>query len=189
MSLKDLLTFLAIGIGIVSYISYFRDIFAGRTKPHTFTWLVWAVLTTIGFAGQLAGGGGAGVWVTGFTALVAFIIFGLALFRGEKEIARSDWLSLSGAVLALLLWFITKGPLLSVILITVIDALGFYPTFRKSYRKPGEETLSTYALSSIKFIFALFALDHFTVITALYPASLVVANAAFVVMLIIRRRA
>lgn len=188
MNYKEILGITATLIAFVSYIPYFKDIFTGRTKPHAFSWLVWASLTAIGFAGQVADGGGAGAWVTGFTAFIAFFIFATALIKGEKRITLADWLSLFGAGIALLVWAITKEPLLSVILITVIDALGFFPTFRKSYIKPYEETLSTYALSGLKFVLALFALENFTPVTWLYPASLIFMNWAFIVMLIVRRK-
>ena len=116
------------------------------------------------------------------------MIFIFGLKRGEKDIVWIDWLSLVGALLALGLWAITNEPLLSVILITLIDALGFVPTFRKSYSKPNEETALTYGLSSLKFAIGIAALDNVTLVTALYPASLVLANGIFVAMVLLRRQ-
>jgi hypothetical protein len=116
------------------------------------------------------------------------VIVVIAIKRGEKNITRSDRLNLVGAGLALVLWFVTSGPLLSVILITIVDFLGFMPTIRKSYNKPHEETLIHYVLAGLKFVLAIIALDNYTVVTWLYPASLVVANLAFVFMLVVRRR-
>lgn len=188
MNYKDTLGFSATILAFISYIPYLRDIFSGSTKPHAFSWLIWGSLTAIGFAGQVADSAGAGAWVTGFTALVAFFIFAVSLIKGERNIVLADWLCLLGAVIALALWAITKGPLLSVILITIIDALGFFPTFRKSYSKPYEETLSTYLLSGLKFVIAFFALTNVSLVTYLYPFSLVLMNWAFVIMLMLRRK-
>lgn len=186
--MKETLGILAVVIGIIGYSAYFRDIFAGRTKPHAFSWLVWGMLTGIGFFGQLADHAGPGAWVTGFTAVICTIIFILAIVRGEKQIVLIDWLSLLGAFIALGLWAITNGPLLSVILVTIIDALGFSPTFRKSYFKPFEETPIQYILAGLKFVFAFYALENVSVLTVLYPASLVLMNWVFVVMLFVRRK-
>ena len=188
MDFKISLAIIAIGMTLVGYFYYFRDIFAGKTKPHAFTWLVWASLTAIGFAGQISDNGGAGAYITGVTAFISFIIFFLALFRGEKEVSRSDWLSLGGAAAALLLWLLTNDPLLAIILITLVDFLGFVPTIRKSIHKPHEETLISYVLAGLKFVLAIIALDNYTVITVLYPASLVFANLLFVSLLISKRR-
>lgn len=188
MDYKTILGVLAIVIGIIGYVPYFKDITRGKTKPHAFSWLVWGILTAIAFVGQLTDKGEAGAGVTGFTALVCFTIFLFALRKGNKDFPLIDWLSLGGAGLALLLWFLTDSPLMAIILITIIDALGFIPTFRKSIKKPSEETMFTYTMSGLKFVFGIIALNHFSVITVLYPASLVLSNGAFVTLLLIRRQ-
>lgn len=186
--MKTLLGIVATLLALYSYIPYFRDIFAGKTKPHAFSWLVWFFLTAIAFVAQVKDNGGAGAWVTGFTAAVALVIFIAAITRGEKNITKSDWLCLGGSFLAMGLWAITDSPLTAVILITLIDALGFAPTFRKAFHKPQEETLITFALSAVKFVIAIIALTNYSAITVLYPASLVLMNGLFVGMLIVRRK-
>lgn len=186
--MKTFLGITATLLALYSYIPYFRDIFAGKTKPHALSWFVWFLLTAIAFVAQIKDNGGAGAWVTGFTAIVAFAIFIAAIARGEKNITKSDWLCLVGSFLAMGLWAITDSPLTAVILITVIDALGFAPTFRKAFRRPQEETMITFALSAIKFVIAIAALSNYSTVTVLYPASLVLMNGLFVAMLIIRRK-
>ncbi len=177
----------AVVVGFIGYVPYFTTILSGKTKPHAFTWFVWGLLTAIAFGGQIVGGGGAGTWVTGFTAIISFVIFGLALFRGKRDFPLADWLCLSGCLLALLVWFLTDSPLGAIVLITLIDLLAFVPTFRKTYRSPESEPAATYVLSAIKFVFGIAALQSFSVLTVLYPASLVLTNGLFVVMLLVRR--
>ncbi len=188
MNYKVALGVLATALGLIGYVPYFRDIFKGKTKPHVFSWFVWGLLTAIAFFAQIAKGGGAGAWVTGVTAIACFVIAGLALKYGEKQITTTDRLSFVGAILGIILWRLTDSPLLAVVLVTVIDALGFLPTFRKAYYKPNEETASTFLLSSIKFIFGILALESFNLTTWLYPASLILMNGAFVVMVVWRRK-
>jgi hypothetical protein len=185
ISFKEALGLIAIVIAVAGYIPYFRDLFSGKTKPHAFSWLIWGLLTAIAFAGQIAGHAGAGSWVMGFTAFTTFVIF--SLFYGEKNITRSDWLCLILALSAIPLWIATRHPVASMILVTVIDALGFWPTFRKSYSKPNEETAFTYFLSGAKFFLSLVALDRYSIVTWLYPVSLVIMNWGFVLMALIRR--
>lgn len=188
MDYKIVLAVFSVLMTLVGYSYYFRDLFAGKTKPHAFSWLVWASLTAIAFAGQVSDNAGPGAWVTAVTATISFIIFGLAIKIGEKDITKSDMLSLGAAVFALLLWFFTKDPLLSVIIITIVDFLGFLPTIRKSCAKPYEETLIHYVLAGLKFVLAILALENYSLVTWLYPASLVAANLFFVVMLVMRRK-
>lgn len=186
--IKTYVGFAAIIVAVVSYVPYFRDIFAGKTKPHAFTWLVWAVLNGIAFAGQVQGNGGAGAWAVGFTTLATFSIFILALFKGEKDIRRFDWLCLIGSALSLIPWIITNDPLISVVLITIIDVFGFMPTIRKSIKRPHQETLSTFILSTLKYGLVVVALGEYSLVTLLFPLTIALLNGLFVVLLIVRRR-
>lgn len=186
--IKLILGVIAIVIGFIGYVPYFRNIASGKTKPHAFTWLVWGILTGIAFAGQVSSGGGFGTWVTGFTAVLCVIIFLFALWKGTKDFPLVDWLSFLGAGIGLILWAVTKSPLAAIVLVTIIDALGFIPTFRKSYSHPNEETAFTYTMSGLKFIFGIAALNQLSPITVIYPASLVLTNLLFVAMVQVRRQ-
>lgn len=177
----------AVILAYVGYVPYFRDILKGTTKPHAFSWLIWGVLTSIGFAAQFVENGGAGAWVTGADAFACFLFFAYALKKGDRHFVFLDWISLFGAFVALLLWWFTDSPTLSVILITVTDIFGYLPTFRKGFYRPYEETAFTYALSSVKFWIALMALQTFSLATWLYPLYLAISNGIFTCMLLIRR--
>lgn len=185
---KSIIALITIAIAIVSYVPYFRDMLSGRTKPHAFTWLIWAILNGVAFGGQLYDKGGAGAWPLGFTAVVTFVIFFLALKNGEKNIKLFDWLCLGAAMLALIPWFLADSPLLSIIIVTIIDLIGFLPTVRKVYRKPYEETLSTHILSTLKYGLILVALETYTILTTLFPLVIFIADGLLVVLIIIRRQ-
>ena len=186
--MKEFFALIGVVITFVSYIPYFRDIFTGKTKPHAFTWLIWGTLTGVAFAAQLADEGGVGSIVLGLTAFISLAIFTASLKVGRKNIKRVDWYFLAAAIFSLLLWAITEDPLLSVIIITIIDAVAFAPTFRKAWVDPSTETEITFVLSAVKFIFAIAALQSYSLVTVLYPASLVLANGTFVLMLVYKRR-
>jgi hypothetical protein len=188
MDFKAILGITAVVISIIGYIPYFRDILSGKTKPHAFSWLVWGVLNGIAFAGQIHDDAGPGAWAVGLTAVALCAIFALALFKGERDIKLFDWLCLASAAVALMLWFVTNGPLLSIILITIVDLLGFLPTVRKAYTKPHQETLVTYEINTIKYLLIVLALAQYTLVTTLFPLAVALMNAAFVAMLVMRRK-
>jgi hypothetical protein len=190
MSLSELLGGLAVALGLFGYVFYVRGIVQGKVKPHAFTWFVWGLLTAIAFVAQVAEGGGPGAWVTGVTALCSFgfAVVGLGA-SSRKYITKGDWAFFVAALLTIPVWYITDSPLWSVVIITITDAVAFAPTFRKAYFNPETENGLTYSLSGLKFVVSLFALQSFTWTTALYPASLVLANLAFVAMLVWRKRA
>ena len=175
-------------VGIVSLVPYFRDIFRGTTKPHVFTWLVWSLSLVIVFFAQAVEGGGVGVWATGIEALACFVIAVLAFSRGEKSISPVDWMLFVTALFGIVLWQLADSPLLAVILIAVVDVVAFAPTFRKAYWKPDEETASAFVFSAVRWALVLVALESLNPTTALYPITVGISDALFVVMLLLRRR-
>lgn len=134
------------------------------------------------------GGAGVGSWVTLSVAIIGFFIFALGLRVGKKDITISDTIFFILSFIALGLWLIAKQPVLSVILASSIDILGFVPTIRKSWNKPHSETLFTYQINTFRHALSLLALQHYSIVTWLYPASWVVANGLFSILLIIRRK-
>lgn len=189
-SIQELLGITAVIIGLWGYFFYVKGILKGGVKPHAFTWFVWGLLTSIAFFAQLAGGGGPGSWVTGATALMSFVFTLVGLGASSRVyIERSDWIFFIASLAAIPVWYFSGNPLWSVILITIIDAVAFAPTFRKAYSHPDTENVYTFLFSGIKFVFGIAALSTFSITTVLYPASLVLANGLFVLMVLWRQHA
>jgi len=188
MDYKTLLGLLTLGIGIVAYGTYFRQILLKQVTPHPFSWLIWGFVESIAFFAMFVKHAGAGAWATGLTGLCCFTIAGLAFFYSKKlEIFKIDWLFLTLAVISLILWILTKDPTMSVILLTLTDALGMAFTLRKSYFDPFQESASLFGLSGIRSGIAVFALQSYNLSTWLYPTALVFTNALVVTMILSRR--
>ena len=186
-SLKEVLGFLAVAISVFSLLPYIIDILKKKTKPHLYTWIVWTPLTFIAFFAQVSGNAGPGAWTTGVTATLCLIILALAFPFGTKNITKSDNWSLVGVAIAAALWFVVKNAVASIVLVTLIDVMAFIPTIRKSLTHPHEETLITHEASMAKHFISLFALDRVSILTALYPAAVCLANAVLVSVIIIKR--
>ncbi len=188
MVYRVILSVVGIIIGFISYAIYFRGIFTGKTKPHVFSWLVWSIVNWIAFFAQIVKGGGAGAWITGVNAFLCALVAILALFFGEKNITRSDWYSFVGALIGVFGWILTNNPLIAVILISLTDYFGIYPTFRKAYYKPYEENALSFGVDLIKFVLELVALESFNLTTALFPITILVNDTILVGMILIRRK-
>lgn len=128
-------------LGIAGYIPYFINIFRNKTKPHAFTWFVWGLITGLAFIIQISKGAGAGAYVTGTAAFCCLVITAITLIKGEITYDKYDWLSLGGALLGILLWWLTKDPIFAVIFLIFSDAFGFYPTLRKGLKTPSKNRL------------------------------------------------
>lgn len=59
-SLKILFSFIAILLTFLAFIPYIRSIFAGVTKPHVFSWVIWGMTTSIVFFAQVEAKAGMG---------------------------------------------------------------------------------------------------------------------------------
>ncbi len=144
-------------------------------------------MSTVAFFSQVSDAGGAGTWVLAFSALVDFAIFSLALYKGETAINTMDWFCLFGAFIGVAMFTFYQDPPMSVIIISSVDLIGFVPTVRKSMVRPQHETAMTFALTSLKYVTSIIALENYTLITTLYPATVGTTNLLFAVLLIYQR--
>lgn len=171
-----------------SYGIYLYSIYKGDTKPHPFSWFIWSSLTGIIFFAQLSDGGGIGTVITGLSGIVSLGIAALAFFlQKEITISRSDKVIFVLSLFSIPLWLITDTPLWSVILVTCINMGGFYPTYRKSWSNPEQESCLSYAIGGIKHVFTLLALENISIITALTPASVVIVTSGLLLLITYRR--
>jgi hypothetical protein len=108
---------------------------------------------------------------------------------GERDIKRSDWVTLAVAMSSLPLWALTRTPFWSVLLVCFIDTIGYIPTVRKSWHRPGTEQAVSYLLSCLAAGFSLGAIVEYTPSTWLYPLVLFFTNGSMWALLLARRRA
>lgn len=186
--MNEILGAIAVMLLLVAYAFYFRGIILSQTKPHFFTWLIWVMSVTIIFFAQITEGAGPGAWTTAMSILCTAIIAAYAFFRGDKNFTRGDWISLMLALMAIPLWYLTAEPAYAAVLLTFIDAVAYYPTFRKSYHRPDQEAIMTYAIDGVRHFISFLALSQITLATAVYPATICGVSFAFVIFALWRRR-
>lgn len=173
---------------IIGYVPYFRDIFAKKTKPHLFTWLIWATTQGTAAAALLYGGGKFGVMSLIIGTLLVSVIFVLSFKYGTKNITRSDTIMLVVALLAILVWWQLNNPLLSVLMISAIDGLGYIPTLRKSYAEPYSETISFWIIMAVVSILTIISNAEYNFLTVTYLAVLITGNTTVATICYVRRR-
>jgi len=187
---KEPLSAIAIGVTFVAFYPYVRSLHAGTTKPHVFSWIIWAASTLIVFFAQLTAGGGQGAWPTGVSGMITVYVALVAfLKRTDASITRADWAFFVAALSSLLLWHVASDPLWAVVLLTGVDLLGFGPTFRKAYWQPRSESLWFYALIPVRNLIAALALERYSLTTLLFPLAVAAGSSTFVAMVLLRRRA
>jgi len=177
----------AVTIGLLSFIPYFRSIFRKETMPHAYTWLIWSITQGTAAAGVFAGGGGLIGIGLGVSAVLIFIIFLLSLRYGTPNITRSDGVVLAAAIAAVFVWWQLHEPVLAVLMVCVIDGLGYIPTFRKSFIEPWSENLTSWITFCVAYVFSLIALESYNLLTLPYIVMCLGINLCLIGMLLIRR--
>ena len=185
---KELFGLLALVLTLAAFYPYVRSILPEETRPHVISWFIWAAGTFVVFVAQLLDGGGPGAWVIGVSGLITMGVAKLAWHKSsDTGIDRLDWVFLILALSALPLWILTVTALSAVIILTLVDVLGFGPSVRRAYQSPKEESATFFALGAIRNMFVILALENYTWTTVLFPAAVGIACALFVLMIFARR--
>jgi len=186
---KEAFGIAALGLTFVAFYPYVRSILRNETKPHVFSWFIWGIGTIVVFVAQASDGGGYGAWVIGISGLITLGIAGLAWRKSaDMSFVAMDWLFLLLAGSALPLWFLTDTALAAVIVLTIVDLLGFGPSIRKAFHLPREESAIFFTISALRNAFVLLALENYSWTTILFPAAVGLACLLFVALIILRRR-
>ncbi|MEY6431243.1 hypothetical protein ABC977_02345 [Thioalkalicoccus limnaeus] len=189
MSFKEFLSAVAITLTFVAFYPYLRGILQGQVKPHVFSWVIWGSTTLVVFLAQLQAGGGAGAWPIGVSGAITLLIAVLAYFRrADLRITRADWFFLIAATSSLPLWYATSDPTWAVVVLTLVDLLGFGPTVRKVYAAPHSESLAFFGLLAARNGLVVMALESYSVATVLFPAAISAACLLLVCLILYRRR-
>lgn len=188
MDLKIVLSIIATIIGTIAFFPYLKEIFNKKTKPHAYTWLIWSLTQGTGVYGILHGGGSWGALNLLVGTLFVIIVFLVSIKYGTKNITRGDTVVLILALLATAVWWQLKQPVISIIMVSVIDFIGYIPSFRKTYADPSSESTLAWAGFTISNVFALFALSQYNLLTVTYILMLAIANFILMMITILRKR-
>ena len=190
MDLKIILGVIAAILAFVSSFIYIRDIFRGNSKPHTYTWLIWTIVTWVAFLGQWVSGGGPGSWATRVSALLTTFTLVLSIKGnyGTKDVTRFDKVCLALALISILPWVLVDSILWSVILASFIDVVGFFPTMRKTWHAPKSESLESMWVDAVKHSLSIISLRNYSLVTWLYPAAVLLTKVIIISEIIFLRK-
>lgn len=184
---KVIFASIAVILSLVGYIPYIVDIFKGKTTPHMYSWLVWTVLNLTNCAIYFSNGAGNATIPMSIAFILTFIIFILSIFKGHKDIKKSDFYFLIAAGVAFTFWFFIDIPVIASIIATSTSLIALGPTIRKSWETPYSETLITYVINTIRHILVFLSIATVTLTTAFNPISWFIANLSITLILLYRR--
>jgi hypothetical protein len=187
VTFKEVMGALAVVIALVAYGIYVWQTLRGEARPHPLSWLIFGILTGTGYLVQLDQAAGPGSWVMGITTAVCLLLCLMSFWQGERTFPWYEWAFLFAAAVIFIFYLWSREPTLSSILAAIVNVLGFGPTVTKAWSRPQTDSITTFTLNSLKFVPSLFAMDSVSVATCVFPATLIVANAAVALIIYARR--
>jgi hypothetical protein len=116
-------------------------------------------------------------------------IFVLTMRRGVGGVSPIELALLGIAALGIVGWQIADDPTVATCSVVIADIIGVALMLPKTYRQPASETLSTFAIGVVSTVFALAALESIAASLLIYPVYILIADAAVVAVIAVRRRA
>lgn len=162
---------------------YVRNTFLGRSKPNRMTFLIWAAGGFISAAAAYSAGAG---WVAlpAFASGIGpFLIF-LASFHNPNaywQLKPSDYVCGFFAIIALILWAVTKDPAVAVFFAILADGLASLPTLVKSWTHPETETGVPFVLALFNSILGVYASGGLVFAKTGFLIYVVIINACIIV--------
>ncbi len=168
---------------IICVIPYLRDIVGRKTKPRLVTWFNWSLLTGIATAAAIADKQWPSAVLTGTATIATMLIVVFGLRYGDTKIETFDVICQLAAILGLILWLVSNDPLVAIVITVAVDFIAGLPTFKHSWTKPHEETISAFMIATVASILALFAIQEPQASGLIYPIYILCAN-IFIICLI-----
>lgn len=183
--LSEQFIYLGLLFYIAGYYFYIKDMFTGDTKPNLVSWFLWVLGPTIGAFLQFKDGAGLSLLPVLVGGLGPLVIVGISLWRknGFWKITFFDLVCGALALMAILLYIITHNLSFSIIFAILSDALGFIPTYKKSWTDPGSESWGMYAASAFFNFVGVLTITHWSFPIYSFGIYLVIANIAQLVVM------
>ncbi len=161
---------------------YIRKVLQGETKPNKVSWLMWSIAPLIATAAGLSAGvtwAVLPVFMSGFGPLLVFI-FSLASPKSYWKLELFDYLCGFFSCLALILWAITKEPLVAIFFAVTSDAFAAVPTLVKGWQHPESESIGPFLGGLFSAITSLFAIKYWVAPAYVFPFYLITINCSLI---------
>lgn len=144
--------------------SYLMGTLRGRTQPNRVSWFLWALAPGIAFAAQISQGVGLSALMTFMVGFSPAVIF-LASFVNKKAVWKLgvfDYFCGLMALLAIVLWQVTKEGNIAIMFGIFADFFAAVPTIKKSFQHPESENYRIFLCGIISAAITLLAIRQWT---------------------------
>lgn len=157
---------------------YLRDTLRGVTKPNRVSFLMWAMAALIGAVAAFVSGARWAIlpaFLSGFGPLLIF--FSSFINKNSYwKLNFFDYLCGVLSALAIVLWIITKNPMIALVFAILADFSAGIPTLIKSWNFPETETAISYATSAFSAFTGFFAIKRGDISEYIFGLYIIIMN-------------
>lgn len=171
-----------------SYVPYIKSTLRGHTKPERGSRFIWTTLAVIALYSQYSAGGTDSLWLTCALLICNITVSILSITHGEYGMTARDIHIYLMTFVVVMVSIIYRNPLLSLLMVVLIDAGAQYLTVRKVMNEPYSESMISYAIGAVGAILTIPAVGELNMTLLLYPVYLTLSQIAVIVIVHKTRR-
>lgn len=176
-------------IALSAYILYVFSILRGETRPSRVTWWIWSFMGLVLALSYHSSGAENTIWAAYMEFLGPFIVALLSIKYGEGGIEdRTDLVCLAGAFLSIVLWVVTKNPVVALVTGLAVDVFALVPTIKKSFLRPEGENFWAWFGTGVADSLNMFAVEKFIFAVLLYPVYMLLSDLIIIFILFFRKK-
>jgi hypothetical protein len=147
-------------LSLAAFFPYFISIIKGKTKPSGASWWTWTVLAGVAVISSYAAGAPWQVlilpaWLFFSQAIVAI----LSIKRGDNNWDLINKVSVSSAIIGIIVWWLTGQPLIALAISIIADIFASVPNWRHTWRNPEQENRLGWTLGWGSAVLEIFAIN------------------------------
>jgi len=179
---------LAAVLALAASIVYIKSMRKGESRPHRTTRFVILAIALVTTASLVAQGNSASVLFSAASAIQGGAVFALSLKYGLGGTDRLDIVCLLIALIGIVLWQVTKQPILALYFAIGADFVGGIPMYIKTWKQPHTEIWTYYAFDVVGAVLILIATQARTFENLAYPMYIFLVNALVIAIVVGRGR-
>ena len=171
-------------LALISPLVYSYSILKGEAKPHRITRLILLIITSLTTLSLLFQGNRVAIYLAFVSTIQSILIFGLSIKYGMGGYFKSDILCFIFALTGIILWKITKNPVVALYFAIFADFTGMIPAIVKTYYNPKTEVWTFFLLDVFAALFSLLAIKNWIITEYSYPVYIMIINIIMVILII-----
>ena len=168
----------------IAYIPYIISVIKGDTKPHPFSWFLWGLIGVISLFFYIRVGATDTLPLAVRGAVFPFVVFLFSIKYWKGGFSHFDYIVLCLSIASIVLYVLFHSASLSLTTSILADMFVFMPTIRKTYLDPSSESLLSWFIFFLSYMFSVLAISTWTYGIAIFPCYLAVFGTIMCILIL-----